>query len=144
MASPFFAEALLPPLPAGGSRADAPPEVGISPSSPPGSTQVDPDSLRSSPNAPYSDANIQGQQETRAPEVPVLKIGGKAEHPTLGTVTIIHFGSLGAKIEFFSVRARSLKTRQVLLADLTPLADEEIDHPVADADSPVTDDSEDM
>ena len=36
-------------------------------------------------------------------EVPVLKVGGKAEHPTLGEVTVLVLGALGAKIEFFSV-----------------------------------------
>ena len=35
--------------------------------------------------------------------VPVLKVGGKAEHPTLGEVSVLVLGALGAKIEFFSV-----------------------------------------
>ena len=32
----------------------------------------------------------------------MLKVGGKAKHPTLGHVTILVLGPLGAKIEFFS------------------------------------------
>ena len=35
--------------------------------------------------------------------MPVLKVGGKAEHPTLGEVSVLVPGALGAKIEFFSV-----------------------------------------
>ena len=35
--------------------------------------------------------------------MPVLKVGGKAEHPTLGEVSVLVLGALGAKIEFFSV-----------------------------------------
>ena len=33
----------------------------------------------------------------------MFKVGGKAEHPLLGEVTILVLGALGAKIEFFSV-----------------------------------------
>ena len=54
----------------------------------------------------------------------MLKPGGKAQHPTLGTVSIIEIGALGAKIEFFSRRFNAVKERSVLLADLEPLPDE--------------------
>jgi hypothetical protein len=37
-----------------------------------------------------------------AAAAPVLKPGGKAQHCTLGTVSIIEIGPMGATIEFFS------------------------------------------
>ena len=54
----------------------------------------------------------------------MLKPGGKAQHCTLGTVSIIEIGPMGATIEFFSERAKAVKERKVLLADLEPLPDE--------------------
>ena len=59
-----------------------------------------------------------------AAAAPVLKPGGKAQHCTLGTVSIIEIGPMGATIEFFSERANAVKERKVLLADLEPLPDE--------------------
>ena len=59
-----------------------------------------------------------------AAAAPVLKPGGKAQHCTLGTVSIIEIGPMGATIEFFSERAKAVKERKVLLADLEPLPDE--------------------
>ena len=59
-----------------------------------------------------------------AAAAPVLKPGGKAQHCTLGTVSIIEIGPMGATIEFFSERANAVKERRVLLADLEPLPDE--------------------
>ena len=60
-----------------------------------------------------------------AAAAPVLKRGGKAEHCTLGTVSIISIGGLGAKIEYFSLRTNTVRERQVLLSDLEPLPDED-------------------
>ena len=34
--------------------------------------------------------------------IAMMQVGGKAKHPTLGHVTILVLGPLGAKIEFFS------------------------------------------
>jgi len=34
---------------------------------------------------------------------------GKAEHPTLGIVTVLQLGALGCKIEFWSARDAILK-----------------------------------
>jgi len=55
---------------------------------------------------------------------PILKVCGKAEHPTLGIVTILQLGTLGCKIEFWSARDATLKERQILRSDLVPLPDE--------------------
>ena len=54
-------------------------------------------------------------------DLAVLKVGGVAEHPTLGNVTVLQLGPLGATIEFFSNVSNSVKARRVLTSDLTPL-----------------------
>ncbi len=53
-----------------------------------------------------------------AAAAPVLKIGGKALHETLGTVTIIQMGPMGARVEFFSVGANALKERNVMCSTI--------------------------
>ena len=52
-----------------------------------------------------------------------LKVGGTAMHPTLGNVTILQLGSLGASIEFFSNRLNCVTTRRVMRSDIMPLPD---------------------
>ena len=60
--------------------------MGNNVNSPGNSTWVDPDSVPSSPNGGTPDANNQEGTEARAGAVPKLKVGGKAEYPTLGIV----------------------------------------------------------
>ena len=49
-------------------------------------------------------SGVRGDNTNKDAEAaPVFKVGGKAEHPFLGEVTILVLGALGAKIEFFSV-----------------------------------------
>lgn len=73
---------------------------------------------------PASQGHGGGHQQESEAAAPVLKVGGKAKHPTLGHVTILVLGPLGAKIEFFSNVSQSIKERNVLLVDLEPLPDE--------------------
>ena len=87
--------------------------------------------LDSSENSsPQSDSEPEGDcagtNHAGTEAAPVLKVGCKAKHPTLGDVTILVLGGLGAKIEFFSNRAKMLKERQVLLTDLEPLPEDHV------------------
>ena len=75
-------------------------------------------------NEDHANEDFSEADDAGAVDVPILKVCGKAEHPTLGIVTILQIGSLGAKIEYWSVRDATLKERQVLLSDLVPLPDE--------------------
>lgn len=90
----------------------------------PAATELGSDWSDAEANAGGAESN-QAAAAAAAAAAPVLKIGGKALHETLGTVTIIQLGSLGAKVEFFSVAANALKDRRVMLNDLTPLPDED-------------------
>ena len=51
----------------------------------------------------------------------VLKVGDQAKHPTLVTVTAVQLGSLGATVEFFSNRSKTVTSRRVLWSDIMPL-----------------------
>ena len=91
----------------------------------PGSpTDVDSDDNSSETGEHASQGHGGGHQQESEAAAPVLKVGGKAKHPTLGHVTILVLGPLGAKIEFFSNVSQSIKERNVLLVDLEPLPDE--------------------
>ena len=69
----------------------------------PGSpTDVDSDDNSSETGEHASQGHGGGHQQESEAAAPVLKVGGKAKHPTLGHVTILVLGPLGAKIEFFS------------------------------------------
>jgi hypothetical protein len=57
-------------------------------------------------------------------EALLLKIGGFAQHLTLGKVTIMTMGPLGCSVEYVSGNSNELTTRRsVMLCDLQPLAD---------------------
>ena len=88
-------------------------------------TQVDSEQSDAEDNGAWAEAeDNQAAAGAAAAAAPVLKRGGKAQHPTLGTVSIIEIGGLGARIEYFSMRDNTVQERQVLLADLEPLPDE--------------------
>ena len=98
-----------------------------SPASTGSPTSVDSDNESMQNEASNGDNN--GEPEPNQPAaaaVPVLTIGGKAQHPTLGEVTILAIGALGCRIEFFSGRTASIKERSVLHSDLVPLPDDDL------------------
>ena len=103
-----------------GGPANADPAVPASPAA----TELGSDWSDAETNAGGAESN-QSAAAAAAAAAPVLKIGGKALHETLGTVTIIQMGPMGARVEFFSVSANALKERNVMLNDLTPLPDED-------------------
>ena len=55
-------------------------------------TDVDPDSLSTSPDLRNNQSPSDGNNTSGAEEAPKLKMGGKAAHPTLSTVTILNLG----------------------------------------------------
>ena len=88
-------------------------------------TQVDSEERSDAEDGAWAEAeDNQAAAGAAAAAAPVLERGGKAQHCTLGTVSIIEMGALGARIEFFSMRNNTVRERQVLLADLEPLPDE--------------------
>jgi len=87
-------------------------------------TQVDSEQSDAENGAWAEAEDNQAAAGAAAAAAPVLERGGKAQHCTLGTVSIIEMGALGARIEFFSMRDNTVRERQVLLAHLEPLPDE--------------------
>ena len=86
-------------------------------------------------NEDHANEDFSEADDAGAVDVPILKVCGKAEHPTLGIVTILQLGALGCKIEFWSARDATLKERQVLRSDLVPLPDE-YDFPAENSGTP--------
>ena len=74
-------------------------------------TQVDSEQSDAENGAWAEAEDNQAAAGAAAAAAPVLKRGGKAQHCTLGTVSIIEMGALGARIEFFSMRDNTVRER---------------------------------
>ena len=66
---------------------------------------------------------IERDEEVVEPAPLQLKVGGKAEHPTLRIVEIVHIGPLGVQVEFFSSRLNAVVQRTCLKSDLRAIND---------------------
>ena len=82
------------------------------------------DTDQNSQNGSEGEIGVDASPDSREDAIPAVlkdKVGGKAQHPTLGNVTVLHLGALGASIEFFSMRSMSVKQRNVLRFDIRNL-----------------------